>query len=175
MSNEIKGFHRAGVAPGWERIEDEDGRTQYLPATVSRPRRTAPPVALVGDVLPPMEAGRGAARLPVQTVQNVTTSHQDRARGFNLATIPLAAVVGLVALLAALGLFGVPWLSWSALLILFGVFAGVWLVAYTWHTLASPDGATVLSILLSYRYVRHEQRARLDRLAAWESDDDDEE
>ena len=174
MSNEIKGFHRAGVAAGWERIEDEDGRTQYLPATVTRPRRQ-PPAALVGDVLPPMEAGRGAARLPVQTVQNVTTSHQDRAKGFNLATIPLAAVVGLVALLAALGLFGVPWLSWSALLILFGVFAGVWLVAYTWHTLASPDGATVLSILLSYRYVRHEQRARLDRLAAWESDDDDEE
>ena len=41
-----------------------------------------------------------------------------------------------------------------------------------WHTLASPDGATVLSILLSYRYVRHEQRARLDRMATWEEYDD---
>ncbi len=77
-----------------------------------------------------------------------------------------------MAFLAAIGLAGVPWMSWSALLVLFGVFAAVWAGAYFWHTLASPDGATILSILLSYRYVRHEQRARLDRLAEWESNDD---
>ena len=153
------------VAAGWQRIEDQDGKAQYLP--VKTPQRRPP--ALVGDVLPPMETG---ARPPVQTLQTVTTSHTDRARGFTLTTVPLAAVVGLVALLAALGLFGVPWLSWSALLILFGVFAAVWAGAYFWHTLASPDGATILSILLSYRYVRHEQRARLDRLAEWEYEDD---
>lgn len=157
--------HRAGVAHGWQRIEDQDGKAQYLPV----PSKRRPP-ALVGDVLPPMETG---ARLPVQTVQAVTTSHEDRARGFTMTTVPLAAVVGLVALLAALGLFGVPWLSWSALLILFGVFALVWAGAYFWHVLASPDGATILSIVLGYRYVRHEQRARLDRLAAWEETDDE--
>ncbi len=156
------------VAPGWQRIEDDDGRAQYLP--VKTPQRRPPP--LVGDVLPPMHAGNGHAAGPVQTVQAVTTSHEDRAKGFTLTTVPLAAVVGLVALLAAAGLFGVPWLSWSALLVLFGVFAAVWGAAYFWHTLASPDGATVLSILLSYRYVRHEQRARLDRLATWEDTDD---
>ena len=154
------------VAHGWQRIEDQDGRAQYLP--VKTPQRRPP--ALVGDVLPPMHQD---AKPPVQTVQTLTTSHEDRAKGFTLATVPLAAVVGLVALLAAAGLFGVPWLSWSALLILFGVFAAVWGAAYFWHTLASPDGATVLSILLSNRYVRHEQRARLDRLAAWESDEGD--
>ncbi len=156
--------HRAGVAHGWQRIEDTDGKAQYLPVP-SQQRR---PPALVGDVLPPMHQ---EARPPVTTVQTVTTSHEDRARGFSITTIPLAAGVGFVAFLAAVGLAGVPWLSWSALLVLFGVFAVVWLVAYTWHTLASPDGATVLSILLSYRYVRHEQRARLDRLAEWEDDD----
>ena len=156
--------HRAGVAHGWERIEDEDGRAQYLP--VKTPQRRPP--ALQGEILPPMHQ---EARPPVQTLQTVTTSHQDRAKGFTLTTVPLAAVVGLVALLAALGLFGVPWLSWSALLILFGVFAAVWAGAYFWHTLASPDGATILSIFLSYRYVRHEQRARLDRLAEWSDDD----
>ena len=155
--------HRSGVANGWQRVEDDAGRAQYLPV----PQRRPP--ALVGDVLPPMDSG---ARPPVQTVQTVTTSHEDRAKGFSITTIPLAAGVGFVAFLAAVGLAGVPWLSWSAVLILFGVFAVVWLIAYTWHTLASPDGATVLSILLGYRYVRHEQRARLDRLAAWESDDD---
>ncbi len=154
------------VAAGWQRIEDQDGKAQYLPVPSKATRR---PPALVGEVLPPMMPD---ARPPVQTVQTVTTSHTDRARGFTLTTVPLAAVVGLVALLAALGLFGVPWLSWSALLVLFGVFAAVWAGAYFWHTLASPDGATILSILLSYRYVRHEQRARLDRLAEWEYEDD---
>jgi len=161
MSQQAK--HRAGVAHGWQRIEDDAGKAQYLPV----PQRRPPP--LVGDVLPPMDSG---ARMPVQTVQTVTTSHEDRAKGFTLTTVPLAAVVGVVAALAAVGLAGVPWLSWSALLVLFGVFAAVWAGAYFWHVLASPDGATVLSILLSYRYVRHEQRARLDRLAQWESDDD---
>lgn len=158
--------HRSGVANGWQRVEDDAGRAQYLP--VQSARR---PPALVGDVLPPMDSG---ARPPVQTVQTVTTSHEDRAKGFTLTTVPLAAVVGVVAALAAVGLAGVPWLSWSALLVLFGVFAAVWAGAYFWHTLASPDGATLLSILLSYRYVRHEQRARLDRLAQWEDYEDDE-
>lgn len=156
--------HRSGVASGWQRIEDATGTPQYLPVHQRRP------AALVGDVLPPIHQD---AKPHIQTVQAVTTSHEDRAKGFTMTTVPLAAVVGVTALLAAVGLAGVPWLSWSALLILFGVFAAVWAGAYFWHTLASPDGATVLSILLSYRYVRHEQRARLDRLAAWESDDDE--
>ena len=154
------------VAPGWQRIEDQDGRSQYLPVP-QRPQRPA----LQGDILPPAPANN---RLPVQTLQTVQTDHVDRARGFNLTTIPLAAVVGVVALLAALGLFGVPWLSWSALLILFGVFAVVWFGAYSWYSLASPDGNTLLSIILAYRFQRHEQRARLDRLAAWEEQFTDE-
>ena len=143
------------------------GITRYIPRDDPQPRRQMP--ALVGEVLPPMMPD---GRPPVQTLQTVTTSHTDRARGFTLTTVPLAAAVGFVAFLAAIGLAGVPWMSWSALLILFGVFATVWAGAYFWHTLASPDGATVLSILLSYRYVRHEQRARLDRMATWEEYDD---
>ena len=65
-------------------------------------------------------------------------------------------------------------LSWSALLILFGAFVLVWGLAYAWHTLASPDGAVIFGILLAYRFQRHEQRARLDRLAAWEDYEDNE-
>ncbi len=160
------------VAPGWQRIEDQDGKAQYLPVPSKATRRQPP--ALVGEVLPPMmpDAGNGRVAGPVQTVQTVTTSHTDRARGFTITSVPLALAVGFVAFLAAIGLAGVPWKSWSALLVLFGVFAAVWAGAYFWHTLASPDGATILSILLSYRYVRHEQRARLDRLAEWEYEDD---
>jgi len=158
-----------GVADSRYLSVTERGVTRYIPRDDAPPRLQRPP-ALTGEVLPPMHQD---ARPPVQTLQTVTTSHEDRARGFTLTTVPLAAVVGLVALLAAVGLAGVPWMSWSALLILFGVFAGVWLSAYLWHELASPDGATLLSIFLSYRYVRHEQRARLDRLAAWEEYNDE--
>jgi hypothetical protein len=83
------------VATGWQRIEDQDGRAQYLP--VKTPQRRPP--ALQGEILPPMHQ---EARPPVQTLQTVTTSHEDRAKGFTMTTVPLAAVVGLVALLAAL-------------------------------------------------------------------------
>ena len=152
--------------PGYLAVTSR-GVTRYVPRD-DQPAQRRPP-ALVGDVLPPMHQD---ARPPVQTLQTVTTSYQDRARGFSITTIPLAAGVGFVAFLAAVGLAGVPWMSWSALLILFGVFAAVWAGAYFWHVLASPDGATILSIFLGYRYVRHEQRARLDRLAAWEDDAD---
>jgi hypothetical protein len=75
--------HRAGVATGWQRIEDEDGKAQYLPVPAEQRRRPA----LVGDVLPPMDTG---ARPPVMTVQTVTTSHTDRAKGFTITSIPLA-------------------------------------------------------------------------------------
>lgn len=162
--------HGGMVAGAGDYYPDADRRAIVRMDQPQAPRR---PPALVGEILPPMDASRGQARLPVQTVQTVTTSHTDRARGFTITSIPLALAVGFVAFLAAIGLAGVPWMSWSALLILFGVFAAVWAGAYFWHTLASPDGATILSIVLSYRYVRHEQRARLDRLAAWESDDDE--
>lgn len=154
-----------GVADGRYLTVTERGVTRLIPRG-DPPSRSQRPPALVGDVLPP-EAHQ-LAPAPIQTRQTLTTTHLDRAKGFTLSTVPLAAVVGVAVLLAAIGLAGVPWMSWSALLILFGVFAGVWLAAYLWHELASPDGATVLGILLAYRFQRHEQKARLDRLAAWE-------
>lgn len=156
------------VATGWQRIEDQDGKAQYLPVRAHQRRQ---PPALTGDVLPPLDPQ--PARVPVQTLQTVATSHRDRAAGFNLVTIPLAAVVGIVALLAAVSLANMPLLSWSALLILFGAFVLVWGLAYAWHTLASPDGAVIFGILLAYRFQRHEQRARLDRLTQWEDYEDD--
>ena len=42
MSKTIQGFHRAGVAAGWERVTDDAGTTQYLPAV--QPQRRQPPM-----------------------------------------------------------------------------------------------------------------------------------
>jgi hypothetical protein len=115
------------------------------------------------EVLPP-EAHEVTPGLPVQTVQNVTTSAVDRAKGFSIVSIPLAAMAGVVAFLAAVTLFSVPILSGAALLWLFGTFAGVWLLAWVWHVSASPDGVSLWQVLLHYRLLRHEQRARLERM-----------
>ena len=41
---------------------------------------------------------------------------------------------------------------------------GVWLAAWVWHMSASPDGIGLWQVLLHYRLLRHEQRARLERI-----------
>ena len=60
MSKTIQGFHRAGVAPGWERAPDDAGTTQYLPAV--QPQRRQPP--MLGEVLPPATDGTGRCAAP---------------------------------------------------------------------------------------------------------------
>jgi hypothetical protein len=126
------------------------------------PPAPAPIVRRV-EVLPP-EPHEVSPALPVQTVQKVTTSAVDRAKGFSIVSIPLAAMAGFVAFLVAVGLFSVPIVSGAALVVLFGTFAGVWLVAWIWHQSASPDGITLWTVILHYKLLRHEQKARLERM-----------
>ena len=130
----------------------------------------APIVPRRVDVLPPAQPHELQHAQPVQTVQRLDTSHVDRARGFTIASVPLAAALGLVAFLVAVALFGVPWLSGVALVVLFGVFGLVWLVAWLWYQSASPDGVALFQVLLGYRLLRHEQRARLERMKGVEDD-----
>jgi hypothetical protein len=122
------------------------------------------------EVLPPSAHELQAAQ-PVTTVQELTTSHQDRARAFNLVSIPLALTMGFVALLAAVGLAGVPLLSWAALLWLFTVFAFVWAVAWVVYVFVSPDGGTVLQIVLGYKLLAREQRERHARMRQYQEDE----
>jgi hypothetical protein len=142
------------------------------------PRKTtfvAPAAPLVVrprvEVLPPAAPHELANAQPVTTLQRLDTSHQDRARAFNLVSIPLAAVVGFVAFLAAVGLAGVPLLSWAALLWLFTVFAAVWAIAWVVYVFVSPDGGTLLQIGLHYRLLSREQKARLERMARYQEED----
>jgi uncharacterized membrane protein HdeD (DUF308 family) len=66
-------------------------------------------------------------------------------------------------LLIAIVAFGVPVLSVMALLVALGGFALVWGVAFVAHTFVSPDGALLAHVLLTWSYLKREQRARLDR------------
>jgi hypothetical protein len=103
---------------------------------------------------------------PPQTVLLPHAGYEDRAKGFSLATGPLAAATGFVVLLIGIAAFGVPVLSVAALLLALGGFTMAWLAAYVIHTLISPDGATFAHVVMAWGYLRREQRERHQRYAS---------
>ncbi len=100
------------------------------------------------------------------TVLLPTANYTDRAQGFSLATMPLAGATGLVTVLIGISAFSVPLLSVAALLLALGGFCAAWLVAYIAHTLISPDGTMFAHTVLTWRYLRAEQRERHARYRA---------
>ena len=104
-------------------------------------------------------------RAPVEP-ESVAVSETDRAVAFNISTAGLAVIVGIGGLLLAVVGWQVPLLSVSALAIFFGLAAVIWFGAWMFHNAASPDGIGLIGVLLQYRLLRYEQRARLDRIDA---------
>lgn len=135
-----------------------DVRSDYYvePAPIRpwrQPISPPPPPAAHEIILPVEPKGAGAA-----------VSETDRAIAFNISTAGLALIVGLGGLLVAVAGWKVPLLSVTALAIFFGLAALIWAAAWLFHAAASPDGIGLISVLLQYRLLRHEQRARLDRI-----------
>lgn len=133
----------------------------------------APPAPVVRrvEILPPEHSEIELAQ-PSTTIQQLRTSHVDRAKGFNISTAGLAGIVGLGGVLMAAVGWSIPLWSLTALALFFSLAMVVWAGAWAWWNLASPDGVSVLSVLLHYRLLRHEQRARLDRIDSMMGDDD---
>lgn len=104
-------------------------------------------------------------RAPVEP-ESVAVSETDRAVAFNISTAGLAAIVGLGGLLLAVVGWKVPLLSVTALAIFFGFAALIWAGAWLFHSAASPDGIGLIGVLLQYRLLRYEQRARHERIDA---------
>ncbi len=96
--------------------------------------------------------------------ETVAISETDRAIAFNISTMGLAVMVGLGGLLLAVVGWQVPLLSVTALAIFFGFAALIWAGAWLFHALASPDGIGLIGVLLQYRLLRYEQRARHERI-----------
>ena len=138
---------------------DRDGRNQ-----AQRPANFVTPGDAPRPIVRRAEPGPIEIGAPVQTVQRLATSHVDRAKGFSIVSLPLAAGVGLGGLLLAIGVFSVPVFSMAALLILFLGFLGTWLTAWLWYQSASPDGVALWTVLLHYRLLSREQKARLKRM-----------
>ena len=156
--------HRNGIL-----IEDDDtpARAPSYRAGAARntfvPALREPVQVRRMEVLPPEQHELQAPGV-VRTVNQLTTTHWDRAKGFSLATIPLAVAVGVGALLIAIFFFGLNVWSLGAIVVLFLGFLLTWLSAWVAYQLASPDGVTLFATWGHYRLLREEQRARLARM-----------
>jgi hypothetical protein len=106
-----------------------------------------------------IEVSRDLPSAP-STVLMPHAGYEDRARGFSIATAPLAAIAGLVAALVGIIGWSVPIASLVTLLLALAGFALVWLLAFIAHLLISPDGATFFHVLLAWRFLRAEQAER---------------
>jgi len=127
------------------------GRTTFVPA-LREPR------AQVVEV----ETWRELPSAPI-VAPMPNSGHVDRAKGFGIATGPLAGVAGLVAALVGVLGWQVPIASLITLVLALAGFALVWLVAYVAHVFVSPDGALVLHTVMGWGYLRREQKERLKR------------
>lgn len=105
-----------------------------------------------------------APMLPTaSTAVELRTTYRDRAEGFQVATVPIALAFGVGALVVAVVGWAVPVVSITALAVFWLAFLAWWLGGWLIHTLVSPDGIALLQAVMGYRYVRHEQKARLRR------------
>ena len=122
-------------------------------------------VPALRDPMPRVVEVEIARELPAapSTVLLPTANYTDRARGFGIATAPLAGATGFVVLLIGISAFGVPLLSVAALLLALGGFTVAWLAAYIVHTVISPDGATFAHVVMMWGDLKREQAERIRR------------
>jgi hypothetical protein len=132
-------------------VIQRNGRNTFVPAL-----RDPAPVTVEVEVMRELPTAPISAPMPY-------SGHVDRAKGFGLATAPLASVAGFIVLLIGISAFGVPLLSVGALLLALGGFAGVWLVAYALHTFVSADGALFIHTIYAWGYLKREQSERFKR------------
>lgn len=121
------------------------------------------------EILPPDDA---APIVPLaQTSVELHTTYVDRAKGFQVATLPISIAFGIGALVVAVVGYRVPVLSLGALAVFWLAFLAWWLVGWAIHTVASPDGIALVQALLMYRYVRKEQVERHKRYGLRKGDE----
>lgn len=111
------------------------------------------------EVLPPEQQLTPAAT----SSSEVSGSYQDRAKGFQVATLPISIAFGGGSALVALLGFGVPLLSLPMLGVFWIAFLGWWIVGWLIHHIFSADGVALLHTVKGWQYLEREQRARLRR------------
>jgi len=90
----------------------------------------------------------------------IRTTYKDRAEGFQIAIKPLSTIMGLLSVIVAIMGVGVPVFSLAVIAWFGTAFCITWAFGWAFNQIVSPDGATLLSALLGYRLIRHEQQHR---------------
>lgn len=130
-----------------------DHTANYVPAL----RDPAPPKPIYVDVDP-----RDVSLLPpaAQVQTEIRTSHVDRAKGFQVATVPIAIAAGVGALIIAVVGWSIPAVSLVGLLIFWAAFLAWWILGWLIHNVMSPDGIALIHTLLGWAYLKREQKER---------------
>ena len=149
--------------PMWGTVTKSAKANTFVPATVDR----QPVTVRRMEVLPPEQHELTAPGLQ-RTVNTLSTTHLDRAKGFSIATLPLAAAVGVGALLIGLIFFGLNLWSLAAVTTLFLAFLATWLIAWLAYQLTSPDGVNLFTAWAHYLLLLFEQRERIRRMRGYE-------
>lgn len=116
------------------------------------------------------DANVNASVTPFATIEGKTLgSHSDRARAWTRYSIPLCVAFGVVTTAAAIGLYGVPVLSWSAFITFWATFVVAYVVLLLNYWRHTPEGVALDSSRQLWGYLRMEQRHRheLER-SAWD-------
>ena len=103
-----------------------------------------------------------AELLPPSSMAHVQlhTTYSDRARGFQLATLPVSLAFGVGALIVAVAGWSIPVVSIGALTIFWCAFLAWWLLGWAIHHIVSPDGVALIHALLGWRLLYREQAER---------------
>ena len=113
------------------------------------------------EVLPPEPVQQ---RAPAATTSaEVAGSYVDRAKSFQISTVPVAAAFGLGGVLVALLGAKVPLFSVAMLGVFWAGFLLWWLLGWAIHHLFSADGVALIDTLKGWHYLEREQAARLKR------------
>ena len=157
------------VAPGWQRVIDENGTAQYLPAPV----KTQKALPMLGEVLPPSEIAPAALvhawQQPVEGMVE-QTSATDRAKGVVLRSLPTFGLVALLSSAGAMIAYGVAGAVPSALtfLVVMAIVGGIlyWFESRTEYA-HSRHGVERLRIIESadIEHARMEHEFGLRRMA----------
>ncbi len=110
-----------------------------------------------------------------QTSVELHTTYIDRAKVFQLATLPISIAFGVGALIVAVVGYSVPVVSIGALAVFWLAFLAWWLIGWAIHHVASPDGIALVQALLMFKLVRAEQIERHRRYARLRARGDDHE
>jgi hypothetical protein len=136
-----------------------------------RPARREPTRMIVpaaSDIMPAPtvnlanpNVGIDANITPFATVEARTIgSHHDRARAWTRYSLPLCGALGVVTTVAAVKLYAVPLLSWSALLTFWGTFVIAYVVLLLRYWKHTPEGIALTNTNELWGHLRREQKHR---------------